>query len=153
MRGEAPGAYTLPLSRIAPGQAAIIPPPRHDLGLDVPRLTRIVRWQPGVTRGDLPNGFAVVVDRPTPVQIEREGVSFSGRKGAVIVDRKAATVRIIMLEGDRAGYRQTQAWAYAQSGLMTSPCTRIGSPEKAQAAGGCSTSPCPPACIGTSRWW
>lgn len=116
VRGEAPGVCAVPLSKISPGQGATLARLRHGLGLDVPRLTRTVEWQPGVTRGDFPNGFALVVDSPAPVQVEREGVSFRGRKGGVIVDRKAATVRIIMLDGDRAGYRETRAWAYAQSG-------------------------------------
>jgi len=134
VRGDRSGALAVPLAKIGAGCASL-PEPRVAVSLPRLDLAGVVEWQPGVRRGATPNGFAVLVDSPTPVQVDR-GVRFEGRKGAVIVDRQADTVRVIMQDGSRAGYREAQLWTYGRASAydVTVHSDRIGG---RSAGGGC----------------
>jgi hypothetical protein len=45
-----------------------------------------------------------VFDFVQPRTIEEDGITFEGRRGGIVVDQKAETVRVVMLEGRRIGY-------------------------------------------------
>lgn len=115
VQGESAGTLTVPRDRLRPGTVTL-PDSRQALSGPQLELSGATSWQPGVTRGALPNGFAVVVDSPTPVRVARDGVSFEGRRGAVLVDRRAGTVRVVMQDGTRAGYREAQLFSYSSPG-------------------------------------
>ena len=66
--------------------------------------------QPGVTRADLRHGFRVTFETSEALSVKTNGLVFNGRRGMIEVDEAERTVRLVLLDGDRIGYGDAQAW-------------------------------------------
>jgi hypothetical protein len=92
-----------PLPMTAPA-----PAPAIAFALD-PAAEAITAVAPGVRRQRGRDGVAWEFDAPAPIVYERDGVVFAGRRGGLAVDRRTGTVRAVLLDGERIGYRELLA--------------------------------------------
>ena len=111
LRSPIPAARIIPARDLQRKQVIEIPAPRSSIqfSLDAAKGA-ILPVEAGVRKQVLAEGFAYAFDSPTPLQFEREGVVFRGRRGEIEVNEKTGTVRVVMLDGERVGYRSLQAW-------------------------------------------
>jgi len=58
----------------------------------------------GVRRQKLAGGVAYEFASAKPIRFRKDGVVFEGRRGGIVTDEKARTVRLVMLDGRRIGF-------------------------------------------------
>jgi hypothetical protein len=126
LRSPVPAARVIPVRDLQRKQVIEVPAPRSSVqfALDAGQGA-IVPIEAGVRKQVLPEGFAYAFDSPTPLQFDRESVTFTGRRGGIVVNQKTGTVRLTMLEGERIGYQDLRAWDCAGPYEVTFESDRI----------------------------
>lgn len=92
------------------GGLVVAPAVKHSISFSLGRkAAKTSRPAQGVTRHDLPDGFALAFDAAQPVRRAGEA-TFHGRKGGLVLDRKAGTLRVVVEDGWAGGVGKRQAW-------------------------------------------
>ncbi len=58
----------------------------------------------GVTKQKLANGEAWLFNATTSIKFSKNGIIFEGKRGGIVVDTKASTTRLVMLDGTKISY-------------------------------------------------
>lgn len=105
-----PVTKIVPLAEIAKGGTVEVPadPVSITFALDE-KAGPVADLAAGVKKQSLPSGVAYAFDAEAPIAFEQEGVVFRGRRGGIVVDEKAGTTRLVMLDGERIGHGDAQA--------------------------------------------
>jgi hypothetical protein len=103
-------AKIVPLTEIAKGGVVseAADPVAITFALDE-RAGAITEVQPGVRKQSLAHGVAYLFDSLRPIHYAADGVVFDGTRGGILVDSKADTTRLVMLEGTRIGCQDALA--------------------------------------------
>lgn len=64
---------------------------------------------PGVKRQQSGDVTRYAFDSAEPIAFAKDGVTFTGRRGGIVADAQAGTVRLVMLDGERIGHREAVA--------------------------------------------
>jgi hypothetical protein len=95
-----------------------LPATPHDIRFAVDRPeARSETIGPGVRRWTFAGGNGWEFDCPDPITVDRDGVTFHGTRGGVLVDDAAGRVELTLLTGERIGYQGRLVWGDA------APCT------------------------------
>ncbi|MHB9132633.1 MAG: hypothetical protein ACYDBB_16310 [Armatimonadota bacterium] len=105
----------VPVTKIfKPGEAATaltVPLPKVSITFTLnPRHGKIDEVQPGVKRQQTKHGFSLAFDSPQPLTFAWDGITFTGRRGGVVVDTAANTTRLVLLDGDAIGHGNLRVW-------------------------------------------
>jgi hypothetical protein len=91
--------------------ALVVPSPKSSIAFSLNAWRgKIEEVQPGVKRQATRQGFALAFDSPQPLTFERDGITFSGRRGGVVVNTTDQTTRLILLDGDSLGHGELKIW-------------------------------------------
>jgi hypothetical protein len=102
LKAGKPVTRVIPLSAIAKGGAVEVAadPLTITFALDEKAGT-IVDVQPGVKKQTLATGTVWLFESAKPIKFTQDGVTFDGTRGGIVVDTKAGTTRLVMLEGTK----------------------------------------------------
>jgi hypothetical protein len=110
LKSDVPACRVIPLAEIAAPRTIEEPAPRATITFTLnPADGKIEEIQPGVKRQVRPHGVAYAFASPEPLTFTQDDVTFIGKRGGLVIDTAAQTVRCVMLDGERIGYRE--AWA------------------------------------------
>jgi hypothetical protein len=98
------------MAEVTQGETLEVAAPRVTLtfALDEKAGT-IEQVAPGVRKQSRGNGVAYEFDASQPLTFTQDQVAFSGKRGGIIVDHQASTVRLVMLDGQKIGYDKLRA--------------------------------------------
>ena len=110
LRAAVPATRVVSLAAVAQGETLEVAAPQVTLtfALDEKAGT-IEQVAPGIRRQSRGNGVAYEFNAPQPITFAKDQVVFSGKRGGIIVDPQASTVRLVMLDGQKIGYGKLQA--------------------------------------------
>ncbi|MBN2295835.1 MAG: hypothetical protein JXM70_25620, partial [Pirellulales bacterium] len=114
------GGYTLkagkPVTRIVPlaeikrGGMVDVPADPTTINFSLnPQDGPIVDVQPGIQRQKRTDGMAYEFNATDPISFAKDDTIFEGRRGAIVVDTKAGTTRLVMIDGTRIGHGEALA--------------------------------------------
>ncbi|OQB00658.1 MAG: hypothetical protein BWY25_01730 [Chloroflexi bacterium ADurb.Bin222] len=83
---------------------------KNPINLTAPRGAKREVVQPGVTKLTFKGGYGWIFDSEVALDITRDGMHFLGCQGSILVDEKAGTVKLTMLEGSRIAHGDLVAW-------------------------------------------
>lgn len=108
LRAEVPAARVVPRAELDAAGEQAVAAPAHDIAFDLP-AGEVETVQPGVRRVRFEGGVAYAFDSDEPLRFEHEGAVFEGLRGGIMVDDRAGTVRLVMIEGRRIGHDDLNA--------------------------------------------
>ncbi|OPZ87310.1 MAG: hypothetical protein BWY76_00531 [bacterium ADurb.Bin429] len=111
LRSEIPVCKIIPLKQVKDGKVITNPTPELTPKPALPKLKNPVQLAPGVTRGACTEGIAYTFDSATAISFEQEGVRFVGKQGMLVINENAGTVRCVLRNGTRIGYKGAQIWS------------------------------------------
>jgi hypothetical protein len=105
LRADAPAARVVPFADVTDGRTIDAPasPPTVAFRLD-PEAGPIAEVARGVWRQVRPEGVAWEFRAEARIEFAESGVLFAGRRGGLILDTRARTVRAVVVDGDRIGF-------------------------------------------------
>lgn len=106
LKSGVPVTKIVPLAEISNGVTVDVPAPKTTLtfALDA-NAGKIEQVTPGVRKQTLANGVAYEFAADTPFTFAQDDVTFTGARGGLVVDTKAGTVRAVLLDGEKIGYK------------------------------------------------
>jgi len=105
LRAGQPATRVVPMNEVERRGTIDVPAPETTISFALDeKQGAIEQIATGVRRQNLPDGFAIEFNAPDTLDFEREGVVFTGKRGAMIVDTELHTVRMVMLDGEKIGY-------------------------------------------------
>jgi hypothetical protein len=106
LRGALPVVRRFTNDEVARGSTVEVPPPRTiDLALDS-RAGPVVTVVPGIQRQARIDGtVAYLFDASEGTTFTDDGVVFAGRRGGLVVDPARGSVRAVLVDGERIGYK------------------------------------------------
>ena len=104
LRAGKPVTKVVPMAMLRKGASVEVPADPVTIGfaLDANAGT-VTPVCEGVQRQTLPQGVAWRFDAPQPIRFDQDGVVFEGTRGGILVDTRAGTTRLVMLEGTKIG--------------------------------------------------
>ena len=110
LQAAVPANRVVSMAAVAQGETLEVAAPKVTItfALDE-KAGRIEQVAPGVRRQSRGNGVAYEFDAPQPITFTQDQVAFCGKRGGIIVDHQASTVRLVMLDGQKIGYGKLQA--------------------------------------------
>ncbi len=82
----------------------------NPINVVLPKGAKHVAVQPGITKVTGKDTHGWIFDSAIPLDITRDGIHFQGHNGAILIDDKAGTVKMTMLDGARIAYNDLIAW-------------------------------------------
>ena len=111
LRSPVPALRVIPVAKAERTQVIDIPPEKPIISFALnPRRGKIETIGPGVRRQVLRHGTAYAFDSPESISFAQDGATFTGRRGGIVVDDRARSVRVVMLDGERIGAASALAW-------------------------------------------
>lgn len=105
LQSGTPTMRTVSRSEAAADQTIVVPGQPRTVSFELdPAEGPIVPVSPGVRRQVRPDGVAWQFRADTPITVADGGVVFTGRRGGLVIDSRAATVRAVLVEGEKIGY-------------------------------------------------
>lgn len=105
LKAGQPTVKIVPVADVAKGGTIDVPAPRVTIAFALDeKAGKIEEVAPGVRRQKTASGFALEVNAGKSLKFEQDKVVFVGRRGGIVVDETAGTVRVVMLDGERIGY-------------------------------------------------
>ena len=117
LRCEVPAARVLPKASLKRGVTEV-KAPAHTIAFKLDRpdaKAETVRpglpaGKAGVTKHTFDGGTAYEFDSPEPIAFDADGIKFSGRRGGIIIDQKAGTTRMVVIDGDEMSSGNLRTW-------------------------------------------
>lgn len=110
LRSLVPAAEVIPTDRLSKPSLIEIPEPETTIEFSPDCQAQFKEVAPGVKRSNFPGGFACAFASARPFRFKAEGITFVGSRGGIIVDEEKKTVQLVLVRGQRIGYRDLQAW-------------------------------------------
>jgi len=111
LRSGTPSCWTGSITAADSGRVIKPPSPKHRIRFAVSRPVRKTQnVQAGVLREELDDGFAYTFESREPLDFRKDGITFAGYRGGIVVDTEKKTVRLVLVEGERIGCGRLMAW-------------------------------------------
>jgi hypothetical protein len=110
LRSAVPACRVIPTAQTGSAQTIAVSAPATDIGLTLdPAAGPIEDRAPGVKRQQRADGLAFQFDAPETIHYALDDVEFLGRRGGIVVDSQANTVRLVIADGWQIGYGRAAA--------------------------------------------
>jgi hypothetical protein len=110
LRAHVPATRVVSMAAVAQGETLEVAAPKATITFALEeKVGRIEQVAPGVRRQSRGNGVAYAFDTIQPITFAQDQVVFSGKRGGILVDHQASTVRLVMLDGQKIGYGKLRA--------------------------------------------
>ncbi|MCU0875458.1 MAG: hypothetical protein MUE50_24265, partial [Pirellulaceae bacterium] len=104
-KASQPGTKVVPIGEIATGGVFELPAPQSTIAFSLDeREGTIEQLTPGVRKQHRPHGVAFDFNSEQPIAFVQDEAVFAGKRGGIVVDKAAGTVRVILLDGRKIGY-------------------------------------------------
>ena len=105
-----PAVKIVPLADLAQGRTIEVAPPTITITFALDEQAgKIEPVTPGVSKQTRANGVAYWFRSEQPFDFSEAEVVFRGKRGGIVVDHTAKTVRLVLLDGQKIGYGKLQA--------------------------------------------
>ena len=110
LRSEVPTTKVIPIADLKPGVVEVAAP-ADDIAFELNRAgAKAERVRGGVTKHTFDGGFAYEFSAAGRITFESDGVKFLGRTGGIVVDEKARTTRMVVVDGDSMSHGRLRTW-------------------------------------------
>lgn len=100
-----PMTRVIPLTDIAKGGSVEVPPAKTTIAFALEESAGLIEQiAPGVRRQKRADGVAYDVNVQQSITFAQDRILFSGKRGGIVVDEKAGTVRLVMFDGQKIGH-------------------------------------------------
>jgi len=111
LRSPVPVHKVFPLPAARKNQVIQIRPPGHSIRFKLSHEQgEQEEIDPGVNYQKFHAGFSYAFESENRLRFEKDGVTFTGRRGGITVNEEKKTVRLVLIKGSRIGYHDLQAW-------------------------------------------
>jgi hypothetical protein len=109
-----PATRVIPRAELKSARTITVSAPRSAVtfALD-PAQGAVEELAPGVRWQEQAHGFALEFHAAQPMTFDKDGATFHGRRGGIVVDARAGTARLVLLDGAKIGYGRAQVWGGA----------------------------------------
>ncbi|MCL4205924.1 MAG: hypothetical protein KJ000_25860 [Pirellulaceae bacterium] len=105
LKAAQPATKIVPLAEIERGGTAEIAAPRFTIAFDLDERTgKVEQVADGVWKQTRTNGVAYAFDSEQPLSFIQDEAVFRGKRGGIVVDDAARTVRLVLLDGRQIGF-------------------------------------------------